>query len=164
MADLAAALLPHVESGEIPGLVALVAREDDVRVEAFGSQGTSGRPMARDSVFRAASITKPLTAALTMMLVEDGRLALDEPVDDLLPELAEPAVLRTLDSKLDDTVPSERPITTRHLLTSTAGHGFATFDSVVVPPADGAARTGVDGGGKGPGAGRVDASARARSP
>ena len=89
--------------------------------------------MQRDSIFRAASITKPLTAALTMMLVEDGRLDLDAPVDDLLPELADPRVLRTLSSPLDDTVPCTRPITTRHLLTSTAGHGFATFESAVVP-------------------------------
>ncbi|KRF36963.1 serine hydrolase domain-containing protein [Nocardioides sp. Soil805] len=133
MADLAAALRPHVDAGEIPGLVALVARGDDVRLEVLGTQGTSGRPMARNSIVRAASITKPLTAALTMMLVEDGRLTLDGPVGELLPELAAPRVLRTPGSGLDDTVPSDRPITTRHLLTSTAGHGFATFDSVVVP-------------------------------
>ena len=133
MADLEAALRPHVESGEIPGLVALVARGDDVRVMTLGTQGTSGRPMERGSIFRAASITKPLTAALTMILIDDGALDLDAPVSDLLPELAEPRVLRTLDSALDDTVPCARPITTRHLLTSTAGHGFATFESAVVP-------------------------------
>lgn len=133
MADLTAGLRPHIDSGEVPGLVALVARGEDVHVEALGTQGTDGRPMERDSVFRAASITKPLTAALTMLLVEDGRLELDAPVGDLLPELAEPSVLRVPGSTLDDTVPSDRPITTRHLLTSTAGHGFATFNSVVVP-------------------------------
>jgi CubicO group peptidase (beta-lactamase class C family) len=132
MADLEAALRPHVESGEIPGLVALVARGDEVEAIALGVQGTSGRPMQRDSIFRGASITKPLTAALTMMLVEDGRLGLDDPVTDLLPELAEARVLRTPTSDLGDTVPSERPITTRHLLTHTAGLGFATFESPVV--------------------------------
>ncbi|PKH37540.1 CubicO group peptidase, beta-lactamase class C family [Nocardioides alpinus] len=126
MADLEAALRPHVDSGEIPGLVALVARGDEVESVALGT-GTR-----RDSIFRGASITKPLTAALTMMLVEDGRLELDGPVDDLLPELAEPRVLRTTGSGLADTVPGVRPITTRHLLASTAGHGFATFDSPVV--------------------------------
>ncbi len=133
MAELEAALRPHVDSGAIPGLVALVARGGDVEVVTLGVQGTSGRPMQRDSIFRAASITKPLTAALTMMLVEDGRLDLDAPVGDLLPELAEPRVLRTLGSELDDTVPCARPITARHLLTSTSGHGFATFESAVVP-------------------------------
>jgi CubicO group peptidase (beta-lactamase class C family) len=82
---------------------------------------------------RGASITKPLMAALAMMLVEDGTLRLDDPVDDLLPELASPRVLRTPTSELDDTVAAERPITLRHLLTSTSGHGFATVESPVVP-------------------------------
>ena len=133
MADLAAALRPHVDAGEIPGLVALVSREGEVDAVSFGTQGTSGTPMGRESIFRAASLTKPLIAALTMMLVEEGRLDLDGPVDDLLPELAEPRVLRTPGSELDDTVPRERPITTRHLLTHTAGHGFPTSESKVVP-------------------------------
>ncbi|WP_374457346.1 serine hydrolase domain-containing protein [Nocardioides sp.] len=131
--DLRAALSPYVESGEIPGLVALVARGDEVVVECLGLQGTSGGAMARDSIFRGASITKPLTAALTLVLVEEGLLSLDEPVARLLPELASPRVLRTLESDLDDTVPASGPITARHLLTSTAGHGFATWESAVTP-------------------------------
>ncbi len=126
MADLEAALRPHVDSGEIPGLVALVARGSQDECIALGAS------MQRDSIFRGASITKPLTAALTMMLVEGGLLDLDEPVGDLLPELAQPRVLRTPTSDLDDTVPSARPITTRHLLTHTAGHGFTTGESAVV--------------------------------
>lgn len=126
MADLEAALGPHVDSGEIPGLVALVARGDEVEAVALGSG------VQRDSIFRAASITKPLTAVLTMVLAEDGRLDLDGPVGDLLPELAHPRVLRTPTSDLDDTVACERQITVRHLLTHTAGHGFATFESPVV--------------------------------
>lgn len=133
MADLAAALRPHVDAGEIPGLVALVSREGEVGAVSFGIQGTSGTLMRRESIFRAASLTKPLIAALTMMLVEEGRLGLDSPVDHLLPELAEPRVLRTPGSELDDTVPCGRPITTRHLLTHTAGHGFPTSESKVVP-------------------------------
>ena len=133
MADLGAALRPFVDSGTIPGLVALVARADEVEVVTLGVQGASGTPMACDSIFRAASVTKPMMAALTMMLVEDGRLDLDAPVDDLLPELAAPRVLREPTSALDDTVPGDRPITTRHLLSSTSGHGFTTVDSPVVP-------------------------------
>lgn len=133
MADLEATLRPYVDSGAIPGLVALVARGDEAEVVTLGEQGSSGTPMARDSIFRAASITKPLTAALTMLLVEDGRIDLDAPVGDLLPELAEPRVLRTFDSPLDDTVACARPITARHLLTGTAGHGFCTWDSAVTP-------------------------------
>ncbi|MGL5810635.1 MAG: serine hydrolase domain-containing protein [Nocardioides sp.] len=133
MADLEAALRPHLDTGEIPGLVALVSDERGVEAVALGTQGTSGTPMRRESIFRAASLSKPMIAALTMMVVEDGRLHLDSPVGDFLPELAELRVLRTLASELDDTVPSERPITTRHLLTHTAGHGFATSESKVVP-------------------------------
>ncbi len=133
MADLAAALRPHVDAGDVPGLVALVVTEREEEAVSLGTQGTSGTPMRRESIFRAASLTKPLIAALTMMLVADGRLDLDGAVDDLLPELAEPRVLRTMGSDLDDTVPSERPITTRHLLTHTAGHGFTVSESQVVP-------------------------------
>lgn len=133
MDDLAAALRPHVESGEVPGLVALLAHGDDVRLEALGVSGTSGGPMQRDSIFRAASLTKPLIAMLTMRLVEEGRLVLEAPVGDLLPELAKPRVLRTPMSELDDTVGCERPITAFHLLTHTAGHGFPTSESRVVP-------------------------------
>lgn len=133
MADLSETLRPYVDSGDVPGLVALVARGDDVDVVALGSQDSTGTPMARDSIFRAASITKPLTAALTMTLVQDGSIDLDAPVADLLPELAEPRVLRTLGSPLDDTVACARPITARHLLTGTAGHGFCTWESAVTP-------------------------------
>lgn len=133
MAGLEAALRPFVDSGQVPGLVALVARGDDVEVVALGTQGTSGTPMARDSIFRGASITKPLTAAVVMSLVEDGLVDLDDPVGELLPELAEPRVLRTLESPLEDTVACERPITARHVLSGTAGHGFSTWESAVTP-------------------------------
>lgn len=131
--DLRAALSPYVESGQVPGLVALVARGDDVVVEAIGVQGPDGTPMARDSIVRGASITKPLTAALTMVLVEEGLLSLDEPVAAHLPELSSPRVLRTPTSPLDDTVPCVRPVTVRDLLASTSGLGFATVDSPAVP-------------------------------
>ncbi|MBL0749266.1 serine hydrolase domain-containing protein [Nocardioides baculatus] len=132
MSDLRDALRPYVDSGAVPGLVALVARGDDVEVVALGVQGTSGAPMRRDSIFRGASITKPLTAALAITVIEEGFFDLDDPVDEVLPELAAPRVLRTLDSGLDDTVAAERPITARHLLTGTAGHGFATWESPVI--------------------------------
>ncbi|SEB60043.1 CubicO group peptidase, beta-lactamase class C family [Nocardioides exalbidus] len=133
MSGLEAVLRPHVGSGAIPGLVALVATGDDVEVVALGSQGTSGAPMQRGSIVRGASIAKPLMAAVTMMLVEDGTLDLDAPVSGLLPELADPRVLRTPTSELDDTEPAQRPITARHVLTSTSGHGFATVETPVVP-------------------------------
>jgi CubicO group peptidase (beta-lactamase class C family) len=81
-------------------------------------------PMARDTIFRIASVSKPITAAASMMLVEDSTLRLDEPVDGLLPELADRQVLRAIDSELDDTVPANRPITLRDLLTFRLGYGL----------------------------------------
>ena len=79
--------------------------------------------MRRDTIFRIASITKPVTAAAAMILVEECRLRLDEPVDRLLPELADRQVLKRIDSPLDDTVPAKRPITLRDLLTFRLGIG-----------------------------------------
>jgi CubicO group peptidase (beta-lactamase class C family) len=104
----------HVERGEVPGLVALVSRRGDVHVDAIGAKAIGGGdPMRRDTIFRIASMTKPVTAAATMMLVEECKLRLDEPVDRLLPELADRRVLRRLDGPLDDTVPANRPIGAR---------------------------------------------------
>src|ERR1700751_5863478 len=80
--------------------------------------------MARDSIFRIASITKPVTAAAVMMLVEDGRIALDEPVRRWLPELASPGVWAPPASPVDHVVPAARPITVTDLLTFRAGYGF----------------------------------------
>src|SRR4051812_27715095 len=115
----------HVGDDKVPGLVALVAQRDHVHVEAIGRLAVGGRPVERGSLFRIASTTKPITAAATLALVGEGLLGLDEPVARLLPELASPRVLRRPDGPLDDTVPAERPITTRDLLTFTFGFGMA---------------------------------------
>jgi CubicO group peptidase (beta-lactamase class C family) len=118
------AMQAHADSGEAPGLVALVARGDAVHVVAAGLQDlTTAVPMARDTIFRIASMTKPVAAAAAMILVEEGTLRLDEPVDRLLPELANRRVLRSLENELDDTVPAQRPITLRDLLTFRCGFG-----------------------------------------
>ena len=79
--------------------------------------------MRRDTIFRIASMTKPVIAAATMMLVEECKLRLDDPVDAFLPELADRQVLKSLESAVDDTVPAKRSITTRDLLTFTFGMG-----------------------------------------
>ncbi|WP_018505405.1 serine hydrolase domain-containing protein [Parafrankia discariae] len=116
----------HVGDDRIPGLVLLVAAGDEVHVEALGTLAVGGGvPVTRDSVFRISSTSKPITAAVTMTLVDDGLLDLDEPVDRLLPELADRRVLRHPDGPLDDTVPAARPITARDLLTFTFGFGIA---------------------------------------
>ena len=80
--------------------------------------------MTRDTIFRIASMTKPVTAVAALILVEECVLRLDEPVDPFLPELANRRVLARLDAPLDDTVPARRPITLRDLLTFRAGFGF----------------------------------------
>jgi CubicO group peptidase (beta-lactamase class C family) len=119
----------YVERGEMPGLVTLVSRRGEVHVDAIGMRTFGGSaPMLRDTIFRIASLTKPITAVAAMILIEECKLRLDEPVDRLLPELANRRVLKRIDGPLDDTVPAQRPITTRDLLTFRMG-----FGSVMAP-------------------------------
>lgn len=123
---LSTVLAGPVESGEIPGLVALVARHGEARVEAMGVLHAGCRePMRRDTIFRLASASKPITATAVMILVDECRLRLDDPVDPWLPELADRRVLRRIGGPLEDTVPARRPITVRDLLTFTFGFGMA---------------------------------------
>ena len=121
---LHAAAQRHVGDEQVPGLVALVARGGQVHVEALGGLAVGGPPVARDSIFRIASTTKPITAAVTLAVAAEGLIELDEPVDRLLPELAGRRVLRRMDGPLDDTVPAARAITARDLLTFTFGFGM----------------------------------------
>ncbi|MEV4619111.1 serine hydrolase domain-containing protein [Asanoa sp. NPDC049573] len=115
----------HVDSGRIPGLVALVSRGDETHVETIGTmRHDGGAPMRRDTIFRMASTSKPVTMAAAMVLLDECRLRLDEPVEPWLPELADPRVLTRIDAALDDTVPARRPITVRDVLTSTFGLGM----------------------------------------
>jgi len=123
LARLHHALAAHVTAGDMPGVVALASRRGETWVEAVGTQSFDGVPMRRDTIFRIASMTKPVIAAATLMLVEECRLRLDDPVDAFLPELANRQVLKNLESAVDDTVPAKRPITTRDLLTFTFGMG-----------------------------------------
>jgi CubicO group peptidase (beta-lactamase class C family) len=121
-----AAAEPHVGDTRVPGLVALVAKGDAVDVEALGNLAVGGPPVQRDSLFRIASTSKPITAAATLAVIEEGLIGLDEPVDRLLPELADRRVLKRMDGPLNETVPAERPILTRDLLTFTFGFGMIT--------------------------------------
>ncbi len=123
-------LRDHAARREVAGAVGLIARGDTVRVATAGVQDlASVAPMRRDTIFRIASMTKPMVAAAAMMLVEEGRIALDDPVEHWLPELANRRVLRAIDRPLDDTVPATRPITLRHLMSFTFGLG-----AVMAPP------------------------------
>lgn len=129
----------HVERGHAPGIVTLVARRGEVRVDTTGTKSFGGEPMGRDTIFRIASMTKPVTAAAAMVLVEECELRLDDPVGPLLPELADRRVLRGIESPLDDTVPANRPITLRDLLTSTMGLG-----AILAPPGRHPIQTAMD--------------------
>ena len=121
----AAVAASHVGDDKVPGLVALVAQGDDVHVEALGTLAVGGRPVARNSLFRIASTTKPITASATLALAREGLLELDEPVVRLLPELANRRVLRRMDGPLEDTIAAIAPVTVRGLLTFTFGFGMA---------------------------------------
>jgi CubicO group peptidase (beta-lactamase class C family) len=123
-AALDATLARHVADGEVPGLVALVARGEDVHVSAIGHKALGDpEPIGRDAIFRIASLTKPIAGVAAMLLIQDGAMALGDPVARWLPELAEPRVLRTLESGLDDTVPARRPITVEDVLSFHLGFG-----------------------------------------
>ncbi|MFC5753349.1 serine hydrolase domain-containing protein [Actinomadura rugatobispora] len=115
----------HVEAGRVPGAVTLLARHGEVLVDAIGSPALGGaEPIHPGTIFRISSMSKPVTAVAALILVEECRLRLDEPVDRLLPELADRRVLRAPDAEVDDTVPAHRPITVRDLLDFRCGLGM----------------------------------------
>src|SRR6266516_3951335 len=120
----------YVERGDVPGLDTLVSRRGEVHVDVIGMKAVGDSdPIRRDTIFRISSMTKPIIAVATMILVEECKLRLDEPVERWLPELAERRVLKRLDGPLDDTVPAKRPITVRDLLTFRMG-----FGQMLAPP------------------------------
>jgi CubicO group peptidase (beta-lactamase class C family) len=120
----------YVQRKEMPGLVALVSHHDEVRIETLGTLSfNQPAPMRTDTIFRIASLAKPVTAVAAMILVEECKLRLDESIEPWLPELANRRVLKSISSPRDDTVPARRPITVRDLLTFRMG-----FGSVMAPP------------------------------
>ncbi len=134
----------YVERGELAGAVTLLCRHGEVQVEAIGAQNlATATPIQRETIFRIASMTKPITAAAAMILVEETKLRLDEPVDRWLPELADRKVLRGIDSPLDDTVPAKRPITLRDLLTFRLGLGAVMAFPDVYPIQKAMAEAGI---------------------
>ena len=114
----------YVERKEMPGIVALVSRHGDVHVETLGTMSVGHpAPMKRDTIFRIASLAKPITAVAAMILVEECKLRLDESIEPWLPELGNRRVLKSMSSQPDDTVPALRAITVRDLLTFRMGFG-----------------------------------------
>ena len=123
--DVATALDGLVGSGRLVGYVAGVRGDGRSQVFAGGTRSAGGDDLTPDALFPLSSNTKPVAGALALALVRRGALSLDEPVAGYLPELAEPRVLARPGGPLEETVPAGRPITLRHLLTMTAGFGWA---------------------------------------
>ena len=122
----------YIAAGELAGAISLIYRHGEVaHLTARGFQNIEARtPMQRDTIFGLASMTKPVTAVATMILVEEGKLRLDEPVDRWLPELAERQVLNDPAGPLDEVHASPRPITVRDLLRYTTGFGATRFAGI----------------------------------
>jgi methyl acetate hydrolase len=129
-----AVLRRATDAKEVPGVVAVAANDRGVIYEgAFGTRNLAQGPaMTLDTVFRIASMTKAVTSVAAMQLVEQGKLQLDQPVGDILPELSAPQVLEGFDdSGAPRLRPAKRPITLRHLLTHTAGFAYPVWDEAL---------------------------------
>lgn len=129
LAMVGPALQQFVDSGELAGIVTLTSSGGEVvQREAIGwADIETHTPMRHDTLFRIASMTKPITSVAALMLVEEGKIALDDPVTRWLPELADLRVLRDPAGPLDDTVPAAREITVDDLLTHRSGIAYAPF-------------------------------------
>lgn len=123
------ALRAFVDAGEIAGVVTLTSLAGEiVQSEAIGWSNMAGRVAMRpDTLFRIASMSKPITSVAAMMLVEEGRIALNDPISRWIPELAHPRVLRDAAGSLDATVPAARDITVEDLLTHRSGLAYGFF-------------------------------------
>jgi CubicO group peptidase (beta-lactamase class C family) len=134
----------YVDRGDVPGMVTVISRRGETHVDVLGTMAEGGgAPMRRDAIFRISSMSKPITAVAALILIEECRLRLDDPVDDLLPELADRQVLRALDGPVDDTEPAHRPITVRDLLTFRLGFGLVFGSPEQYPILAAAMRRGV---------------------
>src|SRR4051794_33676635 len=124
-----------VDAKQVPGIVAMAANGHGVVYEgAFGTRDLAQGPvMSADTIFRLASMTKAITSVAAMQLVEQGKLDLDKPIGNVLPELAAPQVLDGFDDAGAPRLrPAKRPITLKHLLTHTAGFGYEAWDADLV--------------------------------
>src|SRR5690349_12373091 len=123
LATIPRELQGFVDSGDVAGIVTLIHRRGAiVRVDALGARDIERRlPMQRDTLFRIASMTKPVTSVAALMLIEEGRLALDAPIKRWLPEFADLRVLRDPTGPLDATVAPVRDVTVDDLFTHRAG-------------------------------------------
>ena len=126
---IATAIQSMVDAGALAGAATLIWRDGKVvQVATVGWRDVEARlPIERDSIFRIASMTKPITSTAALMLFEEGRFALDDPITHSAPEFSQMRVLRSPNGPLDQTYPAERPITFRDLLTHTSGLTYGAF-------------------------------------
>jgi len=134
-AALSKQLSEAVNRGDTPGAVEIVVGPDRVLYEgAAGSLDASRKiPMPANAIFQIASMTKPVTSAAVMMLVEEGKIALDDPISKYLSGFDNPQVITRFDEKTSkyETRPAKRPITIRHLLTNTSGIGYGFTNPIL---------------------------------
>lgn len=141
-ADLLDPIRAHVDAGELPGAIVGLLRDGEVSFDAAGLRATgTSDELTADAQVRISSNTKPLVAALTMALVDDGLLALDDPVERFVPELADRRVLRRLDGDPSDTVAATRSLAIGDLLRMQLGFGFVFEQSC--PAVEAAERAGL---------------------
>jgi CubicO group peptidase (beta-lactamase class C family) len=130
LATVPAVLQGVVDAGDLSGIVTLIWRDgQDVQFNAVGKRDIEhNKPMTRDTLFRIASMTKPVTSVAALMLMEEGKLKLDDPIAKWLPEFAEMEVMRDPEGELNNTYPLPRPITVEDLMTHRAGlaYGFSS--------------------------------------
>ena len=131
LAQIAPSLQTVIDAGDLAGAVTLVWRKGEVaQVTTVGSRDLASKaPMQRDTLFRIASMTKPVTSVAALMLMEEGKLALSDPITRWLPEFSDMWVLKAADGPIDDTYPAPRDITVEDLFTHRAGLAYA-FSSV----------------------------------
>lgn len=132
MQKIEAMLTSAIEENQIPGAVALIARDGKIVFhEAYGQANASGKQLEKDAIFRLASQTKAVTATAVMMLWEEGKFRLDDPISKYIPEFEEPKILATFREKDStyDAIPAKNEITIRHLLTHTSGLGYGMIDA-----------------------------------
>ena len=123
-----AAIRAYVDAGELAGAATLVWRDGKAHITTVGWRNVDARlPIERDTIFRIASMTKPVTSTAALMLFEEGRFALDDPITRWAPEFSQMRVLRSPDASLVETESAERPITFEDLLTHRSGLTYGDF-------------------------------------
>ena len=134
LAQIPPALQGIIDAGDLSGFVTLVWRKGEIaQLNTLGYRDIAGKvPMSRDTLFRIASMTKPVTSVAAMMLMEEGKLRLEDPVTKWLPELSNMRVLKDAQGPLSDTYPAPRDITVEDLLTHRAGlaYGFTSIGPI----------------------------------